>query len=250
MAIRKAALMQNKFNKFNQFKQFKQFHQLPSNATNDDDDDDEIEAISRSLQYLPYFESKRINRCIKISLDESIKAPKYYRTVLQGIDSLAEDDIVLLNINSYGGQLDGAIAIINGIQNTPADVYANIEGIAASAASLIALAAPSVSVAPYASMMVHSATFGTFGKQSDVISHASFVDKQVRGLMCSIYKDFLSERELEEVIMGKEFWFDADEIISRLEVRNALSEKRFKAQQKADKAAEKASDKSKVIIQT
>lgn len=200
---------------------------------NDDDDDDNEVNIRTNSQYLPYFESTRVNRCIKVHLDENIKEPRYYRTVLQGIDSLGEGDVVLLSINSYGGQLDGAIAIINAIQNTDADVHASIEGVAASAASLIALAAPSISVSPYATMMVHSATFGAFGKQSDVISHASFVDKQVRGLMNSVYKDFLTDKELEEVIMGKELWFDAEEIVRRLELRNELQQKRAKAEEKA-----------------
>lgn len=203
-------------------------------ARNDDDDEEEI-TVRGSSQYLPYYESTKTNRCIKVPLDENIKEAKYYRTVLQGIESLGEGDVVVLSINSYGGQLDGAIAIINAIENTDADVHASIEGVAASAASLIALAAPSISVSPYATMMVHSATFGAFGKQSDVISHASFVDKQVRNLMGSVYKDFLTDKELEEVIMGRELWFDAEEIVRRLELRGELQEKRAKAEAKSIK---------------
>jgi len=202
-------------------------------ARNDDDDDEGEVNIRSNPQYLPYFESTKTNRCIKIPLDENIREAKYYRTVLQGIESLGEGDVVLMKINSYGGQLDGAIAIINAIENTDADVHAEIDGVAASAASLIALASPSISVSPYATMMVHSATFGAFGKQSDVISHASFVDKQVRVLMHSVYRDFLTDKELEEVIMGKEMWFDAEEIIRRLEIRSQMQEKRAKAEAKS-----------------
>ena len=207
----------------------------PVLARNDDEDEDGEVNVRSNSQYLPYFESTKTNRCIKVFLDENIREAKYYRTVLQGIDSLGEGDLVLLNINSYGGQLDGAIAIINAIENTDADVHASIEGVAASAASLIALASPSISVSPYATMMVHAATFGAFGKQSDVISHASFVDKQVRNLMGSVYKDFLTDKELEEVIMGKELWFDAEEIVRRLELRAELQEKRAKAEAKSTK---------------
>jgi ATP-dependent protease ClpP protease subunit len=205
-------------------------------ARNDDEDEEGEVNIRSNPQYLPYFESTKTNRCIKIPLDENIREAKYYRTVLQGIESLGEGDVVLMKINSYGGQLDGAIAIINAIDNTDADVHAEIDGVAASAASLIALAAPSISVSPYATMMVHSATFGAFGKQSDVISHASFVDKQVRVLMHSVYRDFLTDKELEEVIMGKEMWFDAEEIVRRLEIRSQMQEKRAKAEAKKSKA--------------
>jgi ATP-dependent protease ClpP protease subunit len=199
----------------------------------DDDEDDSPRNIRQGASiYLPYYESSKVNRCIKVPLDEMIREAKYYRNVLQGIDSLGEGDLMLLNVNSYGGHLDGAIAIINAMEMTDADVHCNIEGVAASAASLIALAAPSLSVSPYATMMVHSATFGAFGKQSDVISHASFVDKQVKTLMHSVYQDFLTVKELEEVLMGKEMWFDAEEIVRRLEVRAELQEKRAKAEMK------------------
>lgn len=205
-------------------------------ARNDDDDEDTPRS---SMLHLPYFESTKTNRCIKVYLDENIREAKYYRSWLQSVDSLGEGDLILININSYGGQLDGAIAIINAIQDTEADVHASIEGVAASAASLIALAAPSISVSPYATMMVHSATFGAFGKQSDVISHASFVDKQVRTLMSSVYKDFLTDKELEEVIMGKEMWFDSEEIVRRLEIRAELQEKKAKAEAKSLKLKSK-----------
>jgi hypothetical protein len=51
--------------------------------------------------------------------------------------------------------------------------------------------------------------------------------------MGSVYKDFLTEKELEEVIMGKEMWFDAEEIVRRLELRAELQEKRAKADAKS-----------------
>lgn len=231
--------MQNVSELYNNERKVSKYKNNPALARNDDDEVDEV-AVRGSLQHLPYFESTKTNRCIKMYLDENIKEAKYYRSWLQAVDSLSEGDLILININSYGGQLDGAIAIINAIQNTDADVHASIEGVAASAASLIALAAPSISVSPYATMMVHSATFGAFGKQSDVISHASFVDKQVRNLMGSVYKDFLTDKELEEVIMGKEMWFDAEEIVRRLELRAELQEKRAKAEAKSTKALAKS----------
>lgn len=186
--------MENEMQDVNKYK----FKNYKTKVSRDDDDDNEGEVnIRTNSQYLPYFESTKVNRCIKVPLDENIKEPRYYRAVIQGIESLDQGDVVLLSINSYGGHLDGAIALINAMENTDAEVHATIEGVAASAASLIALAAPSISVSPYASMMVHSATFGAFGKQSDVIAHASFIDKQVRTLMSSVYKDFLSEKELD-----------------------------------------------------
>lgn len=208
------------------------------NTTVKRNSDDEDENVGGNLQHihLPYFESTQTSRCIKAYLDENIKEAKYYRNWIQSVESLNEGDLVYLSVNSYGGYLDGAIAIINAIQSTDANVHVCIDGVAASAASLIALAAPSISVSPYASMMIHAATFGAFGKQSDVISHASFVDKQVKALMHDIYKDFLTEEEFQEVIVGREIWFDAEEIVSRLKRRAELIEQRAKAEEEAEQS--------------
>lgn len=206
----------------------------------DDDDDDSLANSMLANLHLPYFQSTQTVRCIKAYIDEGVREAKYYRNLIHTIDSLNQDDLVYLSINTYGGHLDGAIAIINSIQNTEASVHCHVDGIAASAGSLIALASPSVSVSPYASMMIHAATFGSFGKQSDVISHASFVDKQVKTLMQQVYKDFLTEKEIAEVFMGKEMWFTSEEIVERLERRQELVAARYKKEQSVLKKAEKA----------
>jgi ATP-dependent protease ClpP protease subunit len=213
-------------------KNYKKFTQV--GKANDDDDED---TPSNPNQHLAFFRSTKTNQCIKASLDENVREAKYYRLLIQAIDSLGEEDVLLLSINTYGGHLDGAIALINAMNNTDATVHCSIDGIAASAGSLIALASPSVSVSPYASMMIHAATFGAFGKQSDVISHASFVDKQVKSLMSDVYKDFLTEQELADVFMGKEMWFNSDEIVERLERRQEIIMARHKKEEREAKKA-------------
>lgn len=209
-----------------------------------DDDEEGLIQLQQNQQFLPYFENTQTTRMIKAFLDEEIKPAKYYRPLINAIESLGEGDLVYLSVNSYGGYLDGAIALINAMHSTDANVHCCIDGTAASAASLIALASPSVSVSPYASMMIHAATFGSFGKQSDVISHASFVDKQVKSLMHDIYKDFLTEQEFQEVMLGKEVWFDSEEIIQRLERRAELQKKRALAQEKEAKKSKSTPKKS------
>ena len=202
----------------------------------DEGDEDDIPTPNPN-QHLTFFQSTQTNRCIKAAIDENVREAKYYRVLIQAIDSLGSDDLLLLSINTYGGHLDGAIALINAMNNTEANVHCSIDGVAASAGSLIALASPSVSVSPYASMMIHSATFGAFGKQSDVISHASFVDKQVKSLMSDVYKDFLTDQELSDVFMGKELWFNSEEIVQRLERRQELVLARHKKEEREAKKA-------------
>lgn len=191
------------------------------------DKDDCFQDDQRSEQHLAFFENTQVLRCVKVYLDEDIKSPKYYRTLVQAAESLGEGDILHISINSYGGQLDGALAIIGAMQNSECHVQVSIDGAAASAASLIALSAPNLLISDFATMMIHAASFASFGKQSDVISHASFVDKRTKSIMQAIYKDFLTDSELQEVIMGREIWMDADEIVERLEMRKERQEQRM-----------------------
>lgn len=186
---------------------------------NKNEDDDTCDGINPN-QNITFYEAVKVNRCITVFLDETVREPKYYRNLLQCIDNLSEDDMLQIVINSYGGALDGAMAIISAIQGTDAHVQVLVDGVAASAASMIALAAPSLFIADNSVFMIHSATFGSVGKQSDVISHVTFLDRRIKSIMQDIYKGFLTDQELQDVLTGREIWLDTASIIERLEARH------------------------------
>ena len=215
--------MNKSFNKPNLSK----YKELSSSSQEDD------EGVSGSPEhvFLPYYESQSTSRLIKFYLDEGIREPKYYRNLLHTIETLGEGDVVEVMMNSYGGHFDSAVALLHAFRTTEAHVHCCIQGTAASAGSLIALAADSVEVGPYASLMVHAASWASAGKQSDIISHAMFVDQQVKSVANDVYQDFLTTKELEDVWLGKEMWFKSDEIIERLELRAEIQEKRYKKEQ-------------------
>lgn len=199
---------------------------------------DEVIPFQAGAQdHLPFFQDTQVLRCIRVYLDEEIKSPKYYRTLLQAAESLSEGDVLHISVNSYGGHLDGALAIIQAMKNTEAHVQVAIDGAAASAAGLIALASPNLLISEYATMMIHAASFGSFGKQGDVLSHAGFVDRRIKAIMQDVYRDFLSEDELKDVLMGREIWLDADEIVERLQARK---EKQERKQREAERELQKA----------
>lgn len=202
------------------------------------DGGDEVIPFQAGAQdHLPFFQDTQVLRCVRVYLDEEIKAPKYYRTLLQAAESLSEGDVLHISVNSYGGHLDGALAIIQAMKNTEAHVQVAIDGAAASAAGLIALASPNLLISEYATMMIHAASFGSFGKQGDVLSHAGFVDRRIKAIMQDVYRDFLSEDELKDVLMGREIWLDADEIVERLQARK---EKQERKQREAERELQKA----------
>jgi len=202
------------------------------------EDDDELEAVN-SEPYLNYFEEHYNSTLVKFYLDEVIKSPKYYRPLIHRLGTLSQHDQVQVIVNTYGGSFDGIVALINAVQNTPAEVYCEIEGKACSAGSIFALACPNLSVGKYSSMMIHPSSFGSSGFQGNVIAHSTFIDNEVKRLYKDVYADFLTEKELEDVFLGKEFWFDYEEITRRLELRTEIQEKKLKKLAKEAKTAGK-----------
>jgi ATP-dependent protease ClpP protease subunit len=191
------------------------------------DDFDEEDSPKFQLEHLPFYVENINTKKITVVLDENIREPKYYRNIIYALESLDEGDLCEIKIDSYGGRLDSAIAIINAMRNSRAEIKCSVTGVAASAGSLIALAAPSIYINEYSRMMIHQASFGTGGKQSDVMSHVTFENNRIKKIMKDVYLGFLTEKELETVFAGSELWFDADQIIERLEQCNKFYEKQL-----------------------
>lgn len=162
-------------------------------------------------------QTQSVYNAFDIYLDEEIKDPTYYRQAFQVLRSAQRGDLVRLYISSHGGNLNSALIFKNCIENCEADVVAIIEAEAYSAASLIALSAPNIEVKPYATMMLHSASFGSGGSVQNVRDHVEFTGRHAESLMDEVYRDFISEEEMLDLKKGRELWFDYKEISERLD---------------------------------
>ena len=84
---------------------------------------------------------------------------------------------ITLRINSPGGVVYDGIAIHNTLKNHPAKVTAHIDGIAASAASYIAMAADKIVMPANAFMLVHGASGFAWGDSKTVRAVADDLDR-------------------------------------------------------------------------
>lgn len=152
-----------------------------------------------------------------IILDGNIREPAYYRDAFQVFRQAQKGDRINLILNNSGGRLDSAVCFVNLMRETDAEVVAVLEGDTHSAASIIALNAHGIEVKPYASMMIHHASFGAGGTVQNVMDHVNFTSKQTERLIRETYQFFLSESELDEVIRNREIWLTDEEIGERLD---------------------------------
>ena len=173
--------------------------------------------IMESPDFISFDKTQDFFNDIVIHLDEDIREPKYYRYLFSELEGLTENCTVRIRINTHGGYLEGAFAFLEAIQNTRATVYAHIVGACHSAGSLIALSCPYISVGKNASMMIHAPSYGTIGKTGEIINQTLHSTSQHEALFKDVYKDFLSESEIKDVLKGNDIWLNAEEISKRLE---------------------------------
>jgi ATP-dependent Clp protease, protease subunit len=139
-------------------------------------------------------------------------------------------------INSPGGDVFGAVAICQAMREYPGNITAHIDGYAASAASVIAVAAPKVIMAPGSFMMIHNCWTIAVGNAEDFISTAGLLEK-IDGTIAESYaaksgKDADAFREL----MSAETWFTASEAVD-MGIADAVAEDKPKAAANWDMSA-------------
>lgn len=175
----------------------------------------------------------------EVFLDSEIDDPSNYRELISLLMNAGPEDEFYLYINSPGGNLDSACAIITGIQNTQATVTAYLMGACHSAASMITMYCHQVHIFNSAYMMAHTASFGSVGNTSTIKAHTDFTIEQVERLLDDAYEGFLTKEEINQVKNGVEIWFDADQIKTRLTGRMKTLQKKQEAEAKKAAAAAK-----------
>jgi ATP-dependent protease ClpP protease subunit len=116
-----------------------------------------------------------------------------------------------LYINSPGGSVYDADAIVNFLNRHPASKVAHVDGLAASAACTIAMACPVRNMAQNAMMMVHRVADFTFGNADEMRKTADIVDKLDKSV-CAAYAAATGQTpEKCRQLMDEETWMDAEE---------------------------------------
>lgn len=100
--------------------------------------------------------------------------------------SAAGGSDVLVHVNSPGGMATEGLAIYNTFKNYEGKVTMRIEGMAASAASIVVLAGNEVVIEPSAMMMIHDAWGATVGPADDHRAQADVLDK-LSDVLAGIY---------------------------------------------------------------
>lgn len=143
-------------------------------------------------------------------------------------------------INSGGGSVFAGNAIYNQLKNHPAKKTVHIDGLAASIASVIALAGDEIYMPSNAFMMVHKPWSLVAGNAPELRDMADWLDK-IEKTLVSVYLDNANDEATEDSIlalMEAETWLSASEaaelfpakikIVDAVDVAACISDMKYK----------------------
>ena len=156
-----------------------------------------------------------------------------YFDLIDALNYASPDDEFIIRIHSGGGLLGTADVIINAIQTTQARVHGHIESLCGSAATIIFLNCHSYSISPRSEFFVHTASSATIGKEHENYASIMFDRKRVHKMVRDAYEGLLTDQEIDNVLKGQDYYFDAEELGERLENFTEFQQKKFEAELEA-----------------
>lgn len=136
------------------------------------------------------------------------------RELIEEIEALGDIDELWVRINSPGGDAFAGLTINNILRRQKAEVIAHIDGMAASAASVIAMGADRIIMPANSLMMIHKAWTFTLGNADELREQAAALDK-VDGAVVASYMQHatVEQSEIDAMLASGDTWLSPEEAL-------------------------------------
>jgi len=137
------------------------------------------------------------------------------RDFIKGLQAAVEPSSqVHLRVNSPGGEVFDGLAIYNYLRGMDNTITAEVQGLAASMASVVVMAADSITIPENAFLMIHNPWTIAMGDSDDLRKEADFLAK-LQGNLATIYAN-RSGKGVDEIktMMDAETWLDGAEAVN------------------------------------
>lgn len=121
---------------------------------------------------------------VKLQIDEFNRAE-----YLEQKQSSIKPKPIILHINSPGGDLIAGLSLLRIIEESKVPIIVLVEGISASAATFVTVAADYRLISPYASILIHQYSGGITGKHEDILFEAH-VGQKIMKVFYDMYSTY------------------------------------------------------------
>ena len=179
----------------------------------------------------PNYFCNSVGRLHDFYLTGVIGPAEEYLQWFQTIRNAGETDVIVIHINSYGGDMMTAIQLMQAIGETDATVVCSVEGACMSAATIVFLSGEQYQLNEFSVFMFHNYSGMNIGKGGEMFDAISHERVWSNNLLRKVYDGFLTKKELSAIMENKDIWMNADDVIKRLEKRNARLKKAHEQEQ-------------------
>lgn len=138
------------------------------------------------------------------------KAPQDVKDFLDQLENVSKINV---HINSGGGSVFGGIAIYNMLKRFDAEITVYVEGLAASIASVIAMAGDKIIIPANAQMMIHKPSSCAWGNADEMRKEADILDGCQKVILTTYMehaKEGVTEEQINDLI-NAETWKNGEE---------------------------------------
>lgn len=120
---------------------------------------------------------------------------------------------IWLHIQSNGGQVFTGLNMADQLKGIASPIYSIVEGVCASAATLISMSCTKRFVLPSSFMLIHEVSSSHWGKYSEFEDEKRLLD-MLMARLASFYASHtkMSKTKIKQ-LLGRDSWFDAEECI-------------------------------------
>ena len=151
----------------------------------------------------------------------------------KGVQNVLRDagivNTIHVRLNTPGGSAFDGLAIYNALVQHPAKVTTYVDGLAASAGSVIAMAGDEIHIAENGMMMIHQAAALAIGNAGDMLAMAELLEK-MDGQIAGTYAARTGKPQDEFAeMMAAETWFTGQEAVDAGLATHLMESKRVTA---------------------
>lgn len=145
--------------------------------------------------------------------------PRNYIPYFKVLEDAHEEDQIVFYFNSPGGDVSTLNLFLNALRRCKSKYILARVNYAASAAALLALYCDNIEFNTNATLMLHNYKGLFYGKGQEIKADFEHSNKKFEDMLKYICRKILTDKEIEELINGKDFYFSGEEAVKRLKAR-------------------------------
>lgn len=184
-------------------------------------------SVKNKLDYTP--------KIYTINFFHDFNDPRNYLSYFKVLEEAHEEDDIIFYFDSPGGRIDTLNLFLNALRRCKSKHILARVNYAASAAALLALYCDNIEFNINATLMLHTYRGLFYGKGQEIESDYFHNKKNYESMLRYICKKILTDEEIEQMLNGKDFYFDGEEAVKRMKARVAEKLKESKKKKNESK---------------